>query len=106
MSGIMRGLAYCFGLWMVVGFASACGDTSADPKVPAGDPDPVGACFSYACTCENGLNGSFDCDRNECSCDACPSFAPAEPAPFEACGGDPTGFWRLSDYDQGRFELS
>jgi hypothetical protein len=30
----------------------------------------------------------------------------AEPAPFEPCGGDPTGFWRLSDYDAGRFDLT
>jgi hypothetical protein len=41
----------------------------------------------------------------ECSCAGCPDFAPPEP-PFQACGGDPKGFWRLSSFEEHRFDLS
>ena len=61
----------------------------------------------YTCYCDNGLQGSWDCQLDACNCAACPAFAPPEPQPFAACGGDPTGLWRLATGKIGRaFDLS
>src|SRR6478609_10127447 len=105
----MRGLTSVLGLWLLLGWVAGCdaGTSSSPPSGPISvGPPPGETCFPYACRCVNGLTGTFDCARKECSCAACPDFAPPEPGPFEACGGEPTGLWRLSGATQGRFELS
>jgi hypothetical protein len=104
---------------LVSGFFVGCGDDPVNPAPEGGAGETSGgtsgktsggtsgiSSCGYTCTCENGLIGKVDCETNACTCAECPNFAPPEPVPFEACGGDPTGFWRLSDYDQGAFELS
>jgi hypothetical protein len=48
------------------------------------------------CACASGVDGTWDCAENECACPTCSAFEPPDPPPFEACGGDPTGFWRLA----------
>ena len=66
----------------------------------------VPACSAnQGCTCSNGLQGVFNCDTMQCDCDSCPAFTPGSEAPFTACGGDATGFWRLSKEDVASFAL-
>lgn len=105
----MTGTRWFLGWCLCLGLAIACGggqsSDSPNDDSPIPLPPVVEAC-DYACTCESGLTGSFDCSVHACSCSGCPSFAPPEPAPFQACGGDPTGFWQLSSYDPGPFQLA
>src|SRR5258706_8131800 len=105
----MRGFTWVLGVVGMLGLASGCGGDSGDPTPPmsvgVAGSSAMRAC-NYSCTCENGLIGNFDCDTNACNCSACPSFVPPDPPPFEACGGDPTGVWRLADYKLGPFKLS
>jgi hypothetical protein len=105
----MRGSSALTSAFLFLGLAAACSESESSPTPPpviaAAGSAGTGQCDN-ACTCANGLYGSFDCAKDACSCDACPAFAPPAPVSFQACGGDPTGFWRLSDYEQGGFELA
>lgn len=105
----MRGFGWALGVMGLLALASACGGGGSSGTEPAvnnvAGSSGMKIC-DYGCTCTNGLSGKFDCDTNQCDCAACPAFDPPEPAPFEACGGDPTGVWRLAGYEQGPFVLS
>lgn len=105
----MTGTRVFLGLCLCLSLATACDDGKlSEPSNPVPIPPtltPVEAC-DYSCTCANGLTGSFDCGLHACSCSACPTFAPEDPPPFTACGGDPTGLWQLSSYDPGPFQLA
>jgi hypothetical protein len=110
----MRGLSAWLGGLLVLGLFVGCSDSGSgtSPMAHGGSSGssgsgPVKVC-DYGCTCDNGLQGTWDCDLDACSCAACPAFAPPEPEPFEACGGDPTGLWRpaAGKNDRRGFDLS
>lgn len=114
----MRALIGSLGGLLLLGFFIGCGDSSSGTgtMMPGGSSGSSGsgssgsgpqACGGYTCKCENGLQGSWDCQLDACNCAACPAFAPPEPQPFAACGGDPTGLWRRATGKSGRaFDLS
>jgi hypothetical protein len=94
---------------------SACGGGSSGAKTTgaAGSPMTGGSgggdapyCPPNAgCNCESGLQGHVNCDTMQCDCSSCPAFNPKARAAFDACGGDPTGVWRLTKTDSGSFLL-
>jgi hypothetical protein len=56
------------------------------------------------CECEPGVYGTASCvdGISECHCNDCPPYQPTSndmPDPFEACGGEPFGAWRLKSHD-------
>jgi hypothetical protein len=68
------------------------GEAPPRPECVGGDP----------CDCGVGTHGLKLCNAAgfECYCEGCGDYAvSSEPAPFDACGGDPSGLWSLTERD-------
>ena len=110
--------AFVFGGAMCL--ASGCGSGPPETAGAAGTGSSVGSggftgtgasgggCNSGPqCMCPDGRLGTVRCQDgvSTCSCDGCPTFTPAQPNSFTACGGFPVGRWRSTQADIGALQL-
>jgi hypothetical protein len=69
----------------------------ASQPVPGVEEDPDACQAGQECICNDGRVGQMLCaeEAGSCDCKGCPEAPAAGVLEFDACGGEPFGFWRL-----------
>jgi hypothetical protein len=103
-AGPCRRLTFALALPLLV---AACeGESSTPPSfgpTTLGEAPPRPECVGGdPCDCGVGTHGLKLCHAAgfECHCEDCGNYAvSSEPVPFDACGGDPSGLWSMTERD-------